>query len=64
MKETFQTIYRVTLDGIHVVKGTHSYTEAKEHFLEWVNTLKTQNVAYSRVTMCGDHSPILEYVKK
>ncbi|VUF54391.1 hypothetical protein [Escherichia phage phAPEC8_ev052] len=64
MKDVIQMVFRVTLDGIHVVKGTQNYTEAKEHFLEWIDTLKTQDVSYNRVTLTGDHTPIMEYVKK
>lgn len=64
MKDVIQMIFRVTLDDIHVVKGTQNYTEAKEEFLQWIETLKTQNVSYSRVTLTGDHMPMMEYTKK
>lgn len=60
-----ETIYRVTLGGIHDVKVTHSYAEAKEHFLMWVQEeIMDEKVAYKSVTLTADHEPILEYIRQ
>lgn len=57
-------IYRVVLGGIHSVKDTLDYEEAKAHFLIWVEELTHENVSYKTVTLTKDHEPVLEYVKK
>lgn len=60
-----ETIYRVTLGGIHDVKSTYSYAEAKEHFLMWVEEEIMQgNVGYKSVVLSADHVPVLEYIRK
>lgn len=60
-----ETIYRVTLGGIHDVKATLDYQEAKAHFLVWVEELtEWGEVTYNSVTLSADHVPIMEYVKK
>ena len=60
-----ETIYRVTLGGIHVVKSTYNYAEAKEHFLMWVQEeIMDEKVCYKSVTLTADHNPILEYIRK
>lgn len=59
-----ETIYRVTLGGIHDVKATLSYTEAKAHYLVWVEELMNEEVSYKSVILSADHSPIMEYVRK
>lgn len=59
------TIYRVTLGGIHDVKVTYNYQEAKEHFLMWVQEeIMDERVAYKSVTLTADHQPILEYIRE
>lgn len=59
------TIYRVTLGGIHDVKVTLNYQEAKEHFLIWVQEeIMDERVAYKSVTLSADHIPVLEYVRE
>lgn len=57
-------IYRVVLGGIHSVKDTLDYEEAKAHFLIWVEELTHENVSYKTVTLTKDHEPVLEYMKK
>ena len=60
-----ETIYRVTLGGIHDVKATYSYAEAKEHFLMWVQEeIMDDKVAYKNVVLSADHVPIMEYIRK
>lgn len=60
-----ETIYRVILGGIHDVKVTHNYAEAKEHFLIWVAELiEWGEVTYNSVTLTADHVPVLEYMRK
>ena len=57
-------IYRVTLGGIHDVKQTLDYQEAKEYFLMWVQEeIMDERIAYKSVTLTVDHMPILEYVR-
>lgn len=63
--EMVQPIYRVILGGIHDVKQTNDYAEAKEHFLIWTAELiERGEVTYNSVTLTADHAPILEYVRK
>lgn len=58
------SIFRVTLDGIHDVKQTLNYAEAKRHFLIWVEELSTgREVCYKTVTLSSNHDPVLEYFK-
>lgn len=58
-------IYRVILGGIHDVKVTHNYAEAKEHFLIWVQEeIMDERVAYKSVMLTADHQPILEYIRQ
>ncbi len=60
-----ETIYRVTLGGVHDVKVTFNYEEAKSHFLIWVEELiEWAEVTYNSVTLSADHVPVLEYVRK
>ncbi len=60
-----ETIYRVTLGGIHDVKSTYNYAEAKEHFLMWVQEeMMDDRVAYKSVVLSADHVPVLEYIRK
>lgn len=58
-------IYRVILGGIHDVKVTYNYAEAKEHFLMWVQEeIMDERVAYKSVMLTADHQPILEYIRQ
>lgn len=57
-------IYRITLGGIHDVKQTLDYQEAKDHFLMLVQEeIMDERVAYKSVTLTVDHMPILEYIR-
>lgn len=56
-------IYRVSLDGIHDVKATYNYQDAKEHYLVWVKELMENKVGYTSVILSSDQEVLFEYRK-